>query len=50
MMLANNGNMDQFQACGFKTVKAQMKLKKLLSTSQGTVDASSSSSIDASPI
>jgi len=31
LLLSSSGSVDQLKACGFKTIKEQLKLKKLLS-------------------
>lgn len=31
LLLSSSGSVDQLRACGFKTIKEQLKLKKLLS-------------------
>ena len=41
-MLCTSGSMDQFHACGLKTVKHQMKMRKLLSNTHAWPSSSPS--------
>ena len=51
-MLPTSGSVDQFHACGLKTVKQQMKMKKLLlpaNVNPGSTSTCTSSVSDKSP-
>ena len=43
-MLASNGSLEQMKACGLKTVRQQMHLKKLISSTAAGIHGNSSSS------
>lgn len=45
-MLANQGSLEQMQACGLKTVRQQMHLKKLASSAVSGDTSSSTTNVD----